>query len=194
MEAEEKARAALDQMFLDAFGKSDDDQMMITLRQIADGEDDIEVPEELMNEETEGLDETNLFKLIAEMGIPQKIKLAMFGNKVARGLLIRDPNRQVALFVLQNSRLRDGEIIDFAKNPNLDEQIHRAIARNTGWMKSYEMKISLVSNPKAPLDLTMKLVKHLHEKDLKKLAKSKNISSAIATQCKKMAEKRNKKK
>ena len=194
METDLKAKAALEQMFSDAFGSAENDELVITLKQIASGDDDIEVPEELMNEEADGLDETNLFKLINEMSIPQKIKLALFGNKVARGLLIRDPNRQVSQFVLQNNRLREGEVVDFAKNTNLDEQIHRNIARNPGWLKGYDIKVALVSNPKVPPDVAMRFVKHLQDKDLRKLAKSKNIPSAVSTSCKKMAEKRQKKK
>jgi len=191
-EPESKAKAALNQMFLDAFGDSEDDELMITLRQIASGEDDIELPDALMNDEGDEAEETNLYVLINEMGIPEKIKLAMFGNKAARGLLIRDSNRQVALFVLQNNRLRESEVVDFAKNTNLDEQIHRAIARNPGWLKGYEIKLGMVSNPKVPPDVSMKFIKHLHIKDLRKLSKSKNIPSAISTGCRKMAEKRGK--
>ncbi len=198
---DDKARDALDQMFSSSFGKSGDDELVVTLKAIVRGEDDIEIPEEFLAEpkkdtelDEEELDEEggNLHALINDMSIPQKIKLALFGNKLARGLLIRDPNRQVSLVVLQNGGLTEGEVVDFARNSNLDEQIHRRIAGNSTWMKNYEMKIAVVTNPKVPIDISMKYVKFLNDRDLKKLSRSKNVPGAIATQCRKMSEKRSK--
>lgn len=187
------AKDTLEKMFDDSLMGREDIELKGSFTAIISGQDDIEVPDQLIDEDGEAVDETNLFKLINSLGIPAKIKLALFGNKNARSLLIREPNRQVALFVLQNNRLRENEVVDFAKNTNLDEQIHRAIARNPSWTKNYEIKLALVSNPKAPQDVAMKQIKFLRLADLKKLAKSKNIPSSIATLCKKMVEKRSKK-
>ena len=40
-----------------------------------------------------------------DMTIPQKVKLALLGNSVARMLLISDPNRMIQEAVLKNPRL-----------------------------------------------------------------------------------------
>jgi len=199
---DEKARDALDKMFMNSFGKTGENDLVVTLKSIVRGEDEIEIPKELLAEGSDGetsdgeeLDEesANLFALINEMSIAEKIKLALFGNKLARGVLVRDSNRQVSLVVLQNNRLTEGEVVEFAKNSNLDEQIHRNIASNSTWMKNYDMKLAVVTNPKVPIDISMKYVKFLNDRDLKKLSRSKNIPSVISTQCGKMTEKRSKK-
>jgi len=194
---DEKARDALDQMFASSFGKAGDDDLVVTLKSIVRGDDDIDIPEELLAEadQDQGLDEdaVNLFALINEMSIPEKIKLALFGNKMARGILIKDSNRQISLVVLRNNRLTEGEVVEFARNTNLDDQIHRNIANNSQWMKNYEMKIAVVTNPKVPIDISMKYVKFLNDRDLKKLSRSKNVPNVISTQCRKMTEKRTKK-
>ena len=44
--------------------------------------------------------EDSLLKQIKEMTIPQKIKLALFGNQTARTILLRDSNRIIPMFVL----------------------------------------------------------------------------------------------
>ncbi len=178
-------------MFMDSFGSSDEDQeLLITVRKIFAGEDDIEIPKEFLAEPAEGEEQGNLYSVINDMGIPQKIKLAMFGNKLARAILIRDTNRQVSMVVLQNPGVGEGEVLDFLRNPNLDDQIHRSIVRNGSWMKNYEMKVAVVSNPKIPIDIALKYVKYLNNKDLKNLSKSKNIPQVIATQCKKISQQR----
>lgn len=188
---DEKAREALEKMFMDSFGSSDQDKdLLITVRKIFSGEDDIEIPKEFLADVEDGEEQGNLYSIINEMGIPQKIKLALFGNKLARAILIRDSNRQVSMVVLQNAGLGEGEILDFIRNPNLDDQIHRSIVRNSTWMKNYEMKAAVVANPKIPIDVALKFVKFLNNKDLKRYSKSKNIPQVIATQCKKISQKR----
>jgi len=174
MSTDTSAKEALEKMFDQALAGSDNEEDRAAIGALASGTDGIDLPDSLMNDSEEAVDETNLQKYISELGIPGKIKLAVFGNKNARALLIRDSNRQVALFVLQNNRLRESEVVDYAKNTNLDEQIHRAIARNPSWTKSYGIKLALVSNPKAPTDVAMK-------------------HSATATMCRRMVEKRAKK-
>ena len=53
-------------------------------------------------------------------------------------------------------------------------------------MKNYHIKLGFVQNPKAPMGIVLRLLGHLTEKDLQKLAKSKNVPSVIATTAKKL--------
>ncbi|MCC6932597.1 MAG: hypothetical protein IT292_05000 [Deltaproteobacteria bacterium] len=151
--------------------------------------DELPLPSETLNEDEARKEETSkdLHMLISEMKVPQKIKLALFGNQMARAILIRDNScRQVPLFVLQNPRITEGEIEEIARNTNVDEQVLRVIANNPKWMKGYAIKTALVSNPRVPLAISLHWIKHLQDKDLKKLAQSKNIPQALATHCRKM--------
>ena len=127
---------------------------------------------------------------IREMSIPQRIKLAMFGNQTARAILLRDSNRLIPFFVLENPRLTDNEIFEISKNTQVDENILRAVGNNMQWMKSYAVKYALVSNPKAPIDVTIRWLKFIKDKDLTRLAKSKGIPHVVANQARKLAEKR----
>lgn len=152
------------------------------------------LPDKLMNEGDEsGRNDDNLYKLVNDMSIPQKIKLALLGNKTARGMMIKESNRMISLTVLDNGKLTEQEVVDFAKNKNLDEGVFRKIARNTAWMKNYEIKYNLVSNPRMPIDLSMKWIRYLQTKDLKTLGKSRNIPQVIARACLKIYASRQKK-
>lgn len=136
--------------------------------------------------------EKALGTLIRDMSIPQKIKLALFGNHTARTLLLRDTNRIIPMFVLENPRLTDNEIVDISRNTQVDEGILRAVGNNLQWMKAYQVKMNLVSNPKTPIDTTLRWLKFVKDKDLGRLAKSKNIPQVVSTQAKKLLEKREK--
>jgi hypothetical protein len=122
---------------------------------------------------------------LADMTMPQKIKLALFGNSVCRGLLILDPNRMVQQFVLKNPKLQQNEVEAFARNTQMAEGVLRAIADSNTWMKSGSLRYSIVSNPKTPGDVALKWLRYLPVADLRKIAKSKNLPQLIAVTAKK---------
>ncbi len=116
-----------------------------------------------------------------ECTMPEKIKLAMFGNAAARAYLIRDGSKLVQMFVLKNPRVQLNEIEEFSRNPNLSEHVLRAIGSNQSWTKSYMVKVHLVFNPKTPSDVALKWVRYLNAPDIKKLSKSRNVPQVIVT-------------
>ena len=146
---------------------------------------------ELIEEKEES---KNLAVLIGDMKLGKKIKLAMLGNMSARAILIKQNSRQVREAVIKNPRITDAEILEFARNSNLDQHVFKMIAKNSTWMKSYNIKCAMVSNPKTPISISMRWIKFLKDKELRNLSKSKSIPSALATQVRKLVEIRNKKK
>ena len=177
-----------------AFGMAESDMDRISIAAIIDGTDSTEIPCELIEEEEKEVDERSVFESIREMSVPQKIKLALFGNQIARTILIRDvSNKQIPMMVLNNPRITDNEIFEITKNTNIDERVLREIGNNLSWMKPYAVKFAIVSNPKVPIDISLKWLKHIRDKDLKILSRSKNIAQTINTQSKKILETRGKK-
>ena len=121
----------------------------------------------------------NVMQAVQKMTSPQKIKLGLSGGKEARGLLIRDSNKQVSAAVLENPRITDGEIEFFSKSTNLSEDIMRKIGTNSEWTKKYNVAHSLVNNPKCPPGIAVGFVIRMTEKDLAMLEKSRNVSEAV---------------
>lgn len=190
--------SSLDKLFASALTQVEDVRIREQLQLIMEGRDGIELPDELTIpiDDDEEIDEEmaqTLAAQVREMTIPEKVKLAMLGNKVARNILIRDVNWMVAGFVLENPKITENEIFEFAKNTNLDDNVFRSISNRPQWVKSYSVKAALVANPKTPVDVSVKWIKHLKDRDLRQLGKSKNIPQVIATQCRKLLETRKKK-
>ena len=117
---------------------------------------------------------------LIQMTVPKKIRLALVGNQEARNVLIRDPNKVIPLAVLRNPRLSEDEVITYAQLRSLPEDVFSAMAKHKSWIKIYQVKLALVSNPKAPLPLALKLLDHLHDRDLQNISKSKNVSYVLA--------------
>jgi hypothetical protein len=118
-------------------------------------------------------------KRIEDMSVTEKIRTAMLGNGMQRTLLIRSTNRLVAAAVLDSPKIGDDEVVKIAASRNVSDDILRRIAGRGAWMRLYEVKLNLVSNPKTPVGESMKLIVHLRESDLKKVAASKNVGAAV---------------
>ena len=120
-----------------------------------------------------------LYAQVAKMTVSQKIRAAMLGNAATRLLLIRDPNRLVAAAAVRSPNMREDEAVRITLSRAVSEDVLREIAMNREFTRSYQVKLNLIGNPRTPLTFAARLIPHLRDNDLRALAKSKNISSAI---------------
>lgn len=141
--------------------------------------DDIEEDEEGDVRVKEGARKAE--KRLEDMNVTEKIRTAMLGNAMQRSLLVRSTNRLVAAAVLDSPKIGDDEVIKIAASRNVGDDILRRISNRGAWLRLYEVKLNLVSNPKTPVGEAMKLIVHLRESDLKRVAASKNVAAAVRT-------------
>jgi hypothetical protein len=123
---------------------------------------------------------------INQLGVSAKIRLAMMGNAVARGILVRDPVKIVAAAAIKSAGVTEFEAARYASNPGLSEDVIKFIAQKREWTKLYGIKFSLCRNPKTPVTETMRFMPFLREKDLAALAKSRGVPSAVVAQARKL--------
>jgi hypothetical protein len=144
--------------------------------------DDTDLPRELIEESEEPKPEKlfeSLYQRLISMGINDKIRLATLGNKEARNLLIKDPNRLVVNAVLGSPKLTEDEVVSFAANKNLAKEVANLIASKKEYVKNYSIRVALVNNPKTAVPTAVKLLQFLLEKDVRNVAKSKGISNIV---------------
>ncbi len=154
---------------------------------IAAGTDAITIPGALVDDPPPGAGvEQSFLQRVQGMTVAERIKLALRGNREVRMILIRDSNRMIRRFVLQNPRVGDEEIIAIAKNRSADDELLRIIADSRDWTKNYQVRLSLVSNPKTPLVASLRFLGGLHERDVRLLAKSKNVSATVSNAAKRI--------
>lgn len=121
---------------------------------------------------------------ISKMSVSEKIKLATLGNKEARTLLLRDSNKLVSMAAATSPRITDGEIQSLANSRTVNADVLRYIYSNREFLRTYAIKISLVKNPKVPLPTALKMLYTLQEKDIKELARDRNVPQTIQAQAK----------
>jgi len=181
-----------------------DESDIAELKKVIDGQDPVGVPQELLNDDSSSEEKKKALLMKAEQGaltedevtdvravitdlkVPGKMKLGMFGNSICRFLLIVDANKAVQACVLKNPKLGEGEIETFAKNPNVSEFVLRTISNTRTWMKSYQIKHNLATNPKTPGGVALKWLRYLRKSDLRIISKSKNLPQIVAVNAKKM--------
>jgi hypothetical protein len=129
-------------------------------------------------------------KRLEELSPAAQIRAATLGNSFARALLIRSRNKQVAMACIKSPGVSDSEVLSYASNRGLDEEIIRFIAYKRQWLRLYAIKVALCNNPKCPLPTAMGLLPHLRPPELKTLARSKGISSVLASSAKQMLQAR----
>ena len=126
------------------------------------------------------------YQLVQVMGIGEKIKMALTGDKEWRKILIKDANKLVSSGVLKNPRITEPEVLTILKSGVQNDEIMRLICANKEWVKNYQIRKALIENPKTPTASALRFLGTMNEKDVSGYAKSRNISSVLATQAKRM--------
>jgi hypothetical protein len=145
-----------------------------------------EVAEQLLRPETpdEAAKKLTMTQRIGTMSVAEKIKLATLGNKEARTLLLRDTNRLVCMAAATSPRITDAEIMTLANSRTVNADVLRHIYSSRDYLKNYAIRIALVKNPKVPLPTALKFLQSLHEKDIRDLARDRNVPHTIQSQAK----------
>ena len=138
-------------------------------------------------------DSLPLTQRLKHMSIGQKIKVAQTCDKEGRTILIKEANKQISTAVMKNPRMTESEIMKLAVTKGTIEELLRMIAGNKEWMKTYAVKVALVTNPKTPVPLSIRMLNTIYIKDLEKIAKSRGIPSVVSSNAKKILDAKKKK-
>jgi hypothetical protein len=129
-----------------------------------------------------GAERLSMINRIMKMGVKDRVRLGMKGDREARNVLIRDPNRLVSAAVVQNPRITEQEVESIAAMRSLSEDILRAIASNRQWSRSYPVMHNLARNPRTPMANVLTILSRLQLRDLGALSKNRNVSDAVRRQ------------
>lgn len=127
-------------------------------------------------------DRISMINRIMKMGVKDRVKLGMKGDREARNILIRDPNKLVSSAVVNNPRLTEQEVEMIASMRSLSEDILRQLAVNRQWSRSYNIMHNLAKNPRTPLANVITIMSRLQLRDLVTLSKNRNVSDAVRRQ------------
>ena len=139
---------------------------------------DLAPVEGTVDEETEA-DRESIVQKLAQMSFTDRLKAAMKGTKEMRAILIRDPNKMISAAVLSSPKVTEQEAAGFARMASVSDDILRAIGHNRAWMKSYNVVVGLVRNPKTPVAMSLNLLARLQDRDVQQLSVDRNVPEPL---------------
>ena len=142
--------------------------------------EDMDVPNERIS----------VINTIMKMGMKDRAKLAMKGDREARNILIRDPNRLIVQAVVNNPRITEQEIEQIASMRSIPEEVLRQIGNNRQWSRLYPIVHNLARNPRTPIANVLSILTRLQLRDLAALSKNRNVSDAVRRQALRLAQAR----
>ena len=116
---------------------------------------------------------------IRKMPVAERFKLGLRGNLEARNVLARDPLKLVQSAVLKNPRITVEEVLNLAKSRSADGDLLRQVGSEKEWVRHYAVRQALVQNPKTPVTTSLLLIRGMRERDIRMLARSKNVPGVI---------------
>ena len=132
----------------------------------------------------------SLIRRILYMTVRDRVKLAMKGDREARGILIRDSNKIVATAVINNPRITDHEVENIASMRTVSNEVLRLIGLNRAWARSYPIIHNLARNPRSPMATAVQILPRIRTKDLNSLSQNRNVSEAVRRQAYRISEMR----
>jgi hypothetical protein len=121
-----------------------------------------------------------------KLPIPIQIKLAMTGPHEKAIEALNSSNRVVAGSAIRNPKIKENDVVKISRSKTMHEDVIRYICGNGDWTKSYSVKLNLVMNPKTPPSLVSRWLPLMRQTDLRALAKSKQVPSAVAIMAKRL--------
>ena len=151
-------------------------------------EEEIIFPKELVEEIEQVPEEKHksIYQQILTMGISQKVQLALKGNKEARGILVKDPNKLVCSAVIKSPKVGEPEAAAYASMRGLGDEVVAYIANRREWTKNYRVKLNLVRNPKCPTGAALRFLPFLRKTDLISLSTDRNVPAVVMNTARQM--------
>jgi len=137
--------------------------------------DDIDYGPEPQNEE----ERAATVLLISRMSVNERLTAALKGTREMRLLLVCDPNRLVALAVLNSPKLSEAEVEQIARMGRVSEDVLRTIGQSRTWTKHYPIVVALVKNAKTPLAISLRLLQRLTARDVKTVSTDRNVPDPL---------------
>jgi hypothetical protein len=115
-----------------------------------------------------------------KMSPTEKIQAALHGSREMRGMVMRDTNRTLHVYLLKNGHLGIDEVATMARIQSLSTEALIQIARHDSWGLDPNIATSLVRNPKLPVPIAIEVLEKVPRAELRRLATGNGVRMPIA--------------
>ncbi len=148
------------------------------------------IQHETLEAGTVSRERVSMIRRIMMMSPKDRLKLAMKGDREARGILIRDSNRVVCCAVIKNPRITDPEIESIAAMRTVATEALRLISLNRAWARIYPVIHNLSRNPRSPIPMVLGILPRIRTKDLLAITQNRNVSEQVRRHAQRLSQAR----
>jgi hypothetical protein len=123
---------------------------------------------------------------VARLSVPEKVELAVKGNKEVRRILSRDASSMVARSVIGSPKLAEDDILSYAASSLTHEDVLRFIAESRHWTANRQVVSALVQNPRTPPPAAIRFLKSYHTSELRVLSQNRSLSAAVRQEARRL--------
>lgn len=123
---------------------------------------------------------------VARLSVPEKVELAVKGNREVRRILSRDASSMVARAVTGSPKLTEDDIISYAASSQTHEDVLRFIADNQQWTANRQVVSALVQNPRTPPPAAIRFLKSFQTNELRVLSQNRSLSAVVRQEAKRL--------
>ena len=123
---------------------------------------------------------------VARLSIPEKVGLAVTGNREVRRILSRDASSIVARAVIGSPKLTEDDIIAYAASSLTHEDVLRFIADSRQWTANRQVVNALVQNPRTPPPAAIRFLKSFQTSELRVLSQNRSLSAVVRQEARRM--------
>jgi hypothetical protein len=116
---------------------------------------------------------------IRMLTVPQRLRLTRGASRLMKQILMRDPSAQVAIAVLHHNSFSEQEMEQIARSRSVIEDVLLEVAKRREWVSRYTICRALVTNPKTPVAISVRLLPRMSVRDLKIVARDRNVADAV---------------
>ncbi len=127
-----------------------------------------------------GMDSESVFHTISKMTTPEKVQLAVKGNREERRVLMKDTHYMVHPYVLKNPRITIEEVATISRMPSITADMILTIAGTSEWMGNHGVRMAILKNPKTPMPIVQKHMGSLNDTELTTIAKSDGVRDGVS--------------
>ena len=123
---------------------------------------------------------------VARLSVPEKVELAVKGNREVRRILSRDASSMVARSVIGSPKLTEDDIISYAASSLTHEEVLRFIADSRQWTANRQVVNALVQNPRTPPPAAIRFLKSYQVNELRVLSLNRSLSAVVRQEARRL--------
>lgn len=101
--------------------------------------------------------------------------------------VLRDPHPDVIRILLGNPALTEPNVVRLCARRPVNGAVLREVFRNPRWIVRYPIKLTILLNPYAPVDICLQLAPLMTQPDLHRVLQAPDVATAVREACRRVA-------